>query len=278
MIIHNRIESNHNPKIKLVKSLADNKGRTESGLFTVEGYINILEALNAGFVPEMVFVSNKIRENDKEYLSQIENLLPDSLARHHFYEVSDLVFINMTDSVTPQGITAIFRQFVCSLQEIMEGANYLLLLDEVKDPGNLATIIRTADAANFGGVVMTSDCTDVFSPKAVRASMGSLFHTKHAYIPKESEKIKKSLELIKNNGFQIAAAHTYANNSLYNVEFPWKVIFVIGNETKGIRDEILNISDIKFRIPMPGKAESLNAAVSSAVIMFEMVRRNNKVF
>lgn len=241
------ITSKDNPCIKYVKKLYKKSFRDEAGLFLAEGDRLVSDAAKSGAVIESLFVTEKY--------SGV------SIVAENVYTVCDRVMEYICDTSTPQGILAVIRKQSYSKADISEPA---VICDRVSDPGNLGTIIRTADAAGFGSVVVLPGCADAFSPKVVRASMGSVFH-----IPV----IECDFEDI--SGMNLLCADL--NNSSYIYEFDFKQPFgvVIGNEANGVSKDIMNACDYRIKIPMPGKSESLNAAVSFSVIAFEALRQRS---
>ena len=147
----------------------------------------------------------------------------------------------------------------------------LVYLDGIQDPGNLGTIIRTCDASGVGGIVLSPYCADVFNPKVVRSTMASLFNVDMAVCDKEV------FDVLKGSGFRVFATSLDESICHYDADFSDKCVIVIGNEANGVRDEILSLSYQNIKIPMVGKAESLNAAVAAGITLYEVFRqRRNK--
>lgn len=148
---------------------------------------------------------------------------------------------------------------------------FIIILDEIQDPGNMGTIIRTADAFGASGVVLTPNCVDIYNPKVVRSTMGSLFHIPIAQV---EDKIQL-IEELKNKHVKIYATSLESANYVYDIDFRRDFALVIGNESKGISQQILDLADNIVKIPIMGNAESLNAAIASSIIMYETVRQRS---
>ena len=191
-----------------------------------------------------------------------------------FDVVSDSIFETLSDTKTPQGILAVVKQQPYSFEELLgkEKASFLLILDHLQDPGNLGTIFRTAEAAGVTGILLSKDCVDVYNPKVIRSTMGAVFRMPFLYVEDLPEKIK---ELQKEN-IKTYAAHLRGENAYDEEDYTTGCAFLIGNEGNGLRDEVADCADCLIRIPMEGEAESLNAAVAAAVLMFEAGRQRRK--
>ncbi len=249
------ITSASNAKIKYVRSLTQKKAREENGEYTVEGIKSVRDAVNSDRDITAIYVSFSFF--DKEHFDYPENI---TLCR-----VSDNIFEKMCDTKAPQGILAVIRISDDCDFEITDGA--YIYCDTVQDPGNLGTIIRTADAAGFNGGLLSEGCADLYNPKTVRSSMGSFFNTQ-VWRNVNYEKIAE----LKSSGFNIIGG-TLSDQSIDYREASYKkpLIIVVGNEANGIRDEVLKICT-HVKIPILGKAESLNAGVAAAILMYERVR------
>ena len=252
------IISRENQIIKLIKALKDRNGRKKYGLFFIEGLKIVEEA--AFFVPERIhyIILNKsfaelYKERLKEYSKNFECIiLPDSL----FKEISD--------TKTPQGILAVLKIKQLFINDFSFKNEHIIILDSVRDPGNIGTIIRTAEAMGFDSIFLTKGCTDIYSPKVTRSTMGSIFRTR-IY----ENCLKEDICLLKKQGYSIISA-ALKNNSIFlnDINTHKKSAIVIGNEADGISDDLISISDIIVKVPMKGKTESLNAAVAAAIIMY----------
>ncbi|MDY3927748.1 MAG: RNA methyltransferase [Clostridia bacterium] len=255
-----RISSSKNDKYKFFKSLKTKKYRTDSNSYTVEGKKSVVDAINSDERILSVIVSEDFYENN-------EFSYPDNT---DIYIVGNEIFSNLSSTENPQGIIAVLSQSD-NIELALDKEKAYIYCDHIQDPGNLGTIIRTADAAGFGGVLLSKDCVDLYNPKTVRSSMGSFFHIK-----KLSDFTAEALSEYKKQGFSIVCGVLSDRTIEYTkADFSKPVIIVIGNEANGISNEILAISDVNIKIPIDGNAESLNAAVAAAIIMYE-VRRQRK--
>ena len=155
------------------------------------------------------------------------------------------------------------------IDEILGSTNYLLIMDSIQDPGNLGTMIRTADAAGFTGMIISKGCVDVYNPKVLRSTMGSIFRMPLCF----TDKLENVLENIKLKGIRVYASHLSAKESCYEINMTNNIAIIIGNEANGISNEILPYADKLIKIPMYGRTESLNASIAAGILMFECVRQ-----
>ena len=239
------ITSKNNQQLKNVRKLLESaKYRKETGLFVVEGE-RLFKEVPEGLIAQ-VYVSEKFQGN-----------LPDE----KICEVVDAeIFKGISDTVSPQGILAVVRKPRFAEEDAPEGK--VILLDGVRDPGNMGTIIRTAEAAGVRAVYLSPDCADIFNPKVVRSTMGSIFRVPvfYADLLEVIKKFKESKKAV--YGTSLEADKFYDEVSLSDAGI------VIGNEANGISREVLSSVTCNVKIPMKGKVESLNAAVCAAVLMF----------
>ena len=333
------ISSKDNQTIKEIKKLKESKYRKEK--FIVEGFKMLQEAVNEGADIEIVVVktgNKELLENVNKLLERLNqsyetrNELIGGLSQNHeaknepmknqerknellaykyvkrlprIIEVTENVFMQLTDVKTPQGVLAVIsknvedkvsnfenvngnenenenenenkndalkdgvnsRKIDC-LNKINTGADYILAVDGVQDPGNLGTIIRTADSANLKQILVSKDTVDAYSPKVIRSTMGSIYRVKIV----ECENLADVLDELKKHKFQIVSTSLDTENSIYDIDYRKKVV-VIGNEGNGVSKEIQDLSDYKVKIPMLGKTESLNASVATGIMIYEYVRQ-----
>lgn len=262
------ISSAQNPLVKEVKSLKNRKNREEKGLFFVEGARLVEEAFSSGAEISRVFVS-------EQYASSRSNGGTDLAARQGVdaYILPDKLFKEISDTDNPQGIIAVIKVQKYELEDIIpRPERFFVILDAVRDPGNMGTIIRTADAAGVGGIILSSDCVDIYNPKVLRATMGSVFHIPFFVSPHLNEDIAR----LKEKGIKVYAAHLKGKTSFYDVPMNEGVAIVIGNEANGISEEIAAASDMLVKIPMPGRSESLNASIAAGLLIYEVVRQRMK--
>ncbi len=247
------ITSTKNPTYKHIKSLKTKKARHENRQYTVEGIKSVKDAIFAGADIAYIAMSDKITEN-----IECENI----------YVIPDELFAGLCDTETPQGVIAVIN--MPEDTDKTYDKNLYLYCDRVTDPGNMGTIIRICDAVNCG-LLLSVGTVDIYNPKTVRASMGSFFHTDI----KEGISVTK-LEKLKNDGFKIISGSLGKDTIDYrNANYDGKTVIVAGNEANGICEEILNISDLRVKIPIWGNAESLNVGVASALLLYE-ARKNDE--
>ena len=251
-----KITSRDNQVLKTIRSLHRKKGRADSGLYFAEGARLTDDALVS--VPEnvhYVIVSENFYEKNTDYINSLDN------SGKKVYITEDKLFADICDTETPQGIAAVLEIPKEPLLDF-SAMNYVLILDGVSEPGNMGTIIRTAEAAGIDGICLMNDCVDIYSPKVVRSAMGSVFRTK--FIRANND----TLENLKVNGFKIAATALYNSMPIEDAVFDGKRAIVIGNEARGVSDDVLSLADMSVRIDMCGKVESLNAAVAAGIAMY----------
>lgn len=252
------ITSTSNAKYKYIKSLLKKKFRYENGEYTVEGIKSVRDALDAGAV-RAVAVSEEFCKSTRLDFCGAE-----------VYRVSDDIFPSLCDTQTPQGIIGIVPMHESTAP--FDTSKVYIYCDCLQDPGNAGTIIRTADAAGMGGVIFSKGSVDIYSPKTVRASMGSFFHTDI-----RSGADTAVLEGMKNAGFNIICTALCADTVSYtSVDMTQPSVIVIGNEANGVSGEVLDMSSARVKIPIYGRAESLNAGVAAAVMMYEAARQRER--
>lgn len=256
------ITSSSNNKIKQIIQLKKKaRARMEAGLFLVEGIKMVEEALLFGI--NEVFVSES---REEELLSHHGKVLQAVT-----YEVvSDKLFQEMSDTVTPQGILATVKMPEYSIASILsKPEGHLILLENVRDPGNLGTIIRSAEGAGATGVILSKESADIFNPKVIRSTMGSVFRVPFCYV----EDLKETISHMKKREIGIYAAHLKGEKAYESFDYTKPCAFLIGNEANGLTDEISALADTYVRIPMAGQVESLNAAIAASILMFEVARQ-----
>lgn len=253
------ITSTSNEQVKNIIQLKEKaKVRRQKKLFVVEGIKMFREIPKDKLVS--VFVSEKFEKENEELLSHTDYIL-----------LSDSVFKKISDTVTPQGILAVVKQNEFTVEDIIERRDKerscIVVLDRLQDPGNLGTIVRTGEGAGITGIVMSNDSVDLYNPKVIRSTMGSVFRVPVAVVLDLQDAIKK----MKQNGIETYAAHL--NGMEYQKgAFGKDIALLIGNEAKGLSDEVSVMADKLIKIPMEGKVESLNAAVATAILMYEARR------
>lgn len=251
------IQTTRNKNYKYIKSLKQKKTRMAEKRFTVEGEKSVSDAVKAEKSIFLIAVSESFYNN-------VSFNYPHGV---RIAVIKDELFNGLCDTVTPQGILAVINIDIRDEFRADKSKIYIYC-DNISDPGNLGTIIRTADAAGAGGVLLSPGCADLYSPKTVRSSMGSFFN-----IDIWTDVDKNSLESAKQEGFRLYAGALRNDSSIYTeMDYTSPSIIIVGNEANGVSEEILSISE-HIIIPIEGKAESLNAAVAAAVIIYEAVRQ-----
>lgn len=256
------ITSTSNQQVKnLLQLQKKSKVRKEQGVFVVEGVRMFREAPADWIIKTYV---------SQEFLKKEEA----SVLKDREYEiVEDRVFKTMSDTMTPQGILAVVKQPSNSLEILLDApAPFFMVLENIQDPGNLGTILRTAEGAGVTGILMSRDTVDIFNPKTIRSTMGSVYRVPFLYV----EDICETVRELKNKGICTYAAHLKGTGSYDEQDYTKGTAFLIGNEGNGLTDQLSDLADTYIRIPMYGQLESLNAAVASAVLMYETQRQRRK--
>lgn len=254
------ISSTSNPQVKrLLQLQKKSKARNEEKVFIVEGLRMFVE------VPaervEKVYVSESLYNKKKQELE---------LQRFSYEVLSDSVFQHVSDTKTPQGILCVVKQKVQNIDELLNVKNPLfMVLDNLQDPGNLGTIVRTAEGAGVDAVFLSKESVDIYNPKTIRSTMGSIYRMPVVYV----DDLLELLDTFKGKGVKSYAAHLEGKNSYDQECYKEGTAILIGNEGNGLRDEVSNKADIWVQIPMKGQVESLNAAIAASVLMFEVARQ-----
>ena len=268
------ITSMANTQMKKINKLKKQiHARRQEGLFVVEGWKMVSEALSHGLVANL-FVREQERESYESRLCEagcqvIPKDIPVAFA-------ADSVFRQLSDTVAPQGILAVVRMPRYDREKIVQaqaGGIYeqakLLVLENIQDPGNMGTILRTAEGAGISGIVLGKGCVDLFNPKVVRATMGSLFRVPYYFCGD----IIFEVAALKERGFTFYAAHLQGEKAYCEPDYQGQLGILIGNEANGLSEELSALADVKVKIPMEGRLESLNAAISAALFAYEVHRK-----
>lgn len=258
------ITSTANAQVKnLIQILSKPKTRREQGVFAVEGIKMFLETPRDRLVK--TYVSEKF----------ISNPALSIYVEGCSYEVvKDEVFRHISDTVTPQGILAVVKRKETTLNDIFsrDKGNIFLILEDIQDPGNLGTIVRTAEGAGVSGIVMTKNTVDIYNPKVIRSTMGAIYRVPFMY----TDNMESVIRTLKDKNTVIAAAHLDGDKYYYDEDFTGNTAFIIGNESNGISEELSSYADLLVKIPMQGKVESLNASVAASILMYEAYRQCGK--
>lgn len=258
------IESSANGKYKKIqKWMKQSRARRKDKVFVVEGWKMVREALERGLVLQL-YCSQREQSRCKEMLG---NNRDEAVAVEL---MSDTLFSKLSDTVTPQGILGVVKMPLYDRESIISQQNAkLLCLEDIQDPGNLGTMLRTAEGAGMSGIVLSGGCVDPFNPKVVRSTMGALFR-----IPMYTcENMAEEMCYLQTRGFRFYAAHLRGTKIFTEESYEGSIGILIGNEANGLSDKVADQAEIKVRIPMEGELESLNAAVSAALLMYEVHRK-----
>ena len=256
------ISSKDNELVKHIKKLKDKKYRDESNEYIIEGVKLIEEAVNENAKIKKIIVCE-----DTTRTYEIPTNVMLEIAKYECVYVTDKIFSSITQVTNPQGIMAIIEKNTEN-QEIDYTEDVIVVLDDVQDPGNLGTILRTVDSIGLKQIIVSKETADAFNPKVVRSTMGAIFRIRII----EVEDLKQTIKEMKKHHFKLMATSLQTENSIYDIDFNKKII-VIGNESNGVSQEIQDMADEKAKIPMLGKTESLNASVAAGIVMYEYVRQ-----
>lgn len=256
------ITSKENEVIKQIKKLKEKKYRDETGCFIVEGIKLVKEALQEKMKIQTIVICEECIQDGT--ISQ--NLLYE-IAKQNCLYVSAKVFEILTDVTNPQGILAVVHK---PMPKIQTKEEIIFALDGIQDPGNLGTILRTLDSAGMHQIILSKDTVDPYNPKVVRSTMGGIYRIQINQV----ENLVETLKEYQKEGYQVVTTSLQAEKNIYQAEYHDKII-VIGNEANGVSKEVENLANETIKIPMLGKAESLNAAVATSIIIYEYVRRIN---
>lgn len=248
------ITSKNNPVVKAAAFLKEKKGRARTGTFLVEGEKMTAECIAAGLEIERVFLSERCSEDFEKRL--LEDLASRGGTAEKVVWLSESAFCALSDEKTPQGVACVVK---IPKNDPIPPRGDCLLLDGIADPGNLGTIIRTANAAGYKQLYLVS-CADEYSPKCVRASMSGIFFVETYDVSRE-----EALRLLQ--GVPIFAADMCGENVFF-CAVPEKIALAIGNEANGLSSEVRSAASRVVSVPMQGKQESLNAAVAAALTMY----------
>ncbi|QZY56301.1 23S rRNA (guanosine(2251)-2'-O)-methyltransferase RlmB [Crassaminicella profunda] len=267
-----KINSSDNGTIKHVRELKKRKYRQKYEEYIVEGIRIIRDALqNNKEIKYILFAEELYTTSGGEEL--LHELMENNIK---IYEIPNNIYMHLSDTQNPQGIMAVLPIESYHIDEVIDSSkNLFLVLDRVQDPGNLGTIIRTADAAGINAVILTKGCVDLYNLKTIRSTMGSIFHFPIVHGGETIEIIKH----LKSKNIKIVSTSLETDKYYDEVDYNESTAFVIGNEANGVLKEVLESSDELVKIPMIGKAESLNASIAASIIMYEAVRqkRNQKI-
>lgn len=255
------ITSNHNPKVKLIRALLGrSRERRDAGAFVAEGVRLVEEAVHANWPMRSVLFDETISERGRSLVGKLISQAVD------VEEVSSSVMKSMSETETPQGILAVlgFHEF-----PMPESPNFILIPDQIRDPGNLGTLLRSAAATGVQAVIIPPETTDAFAPKVLRSGMGT-----HFRLPIHSMGWEEIGEIVNSASLQAYIADM-DGESCWETDLKKSIALIIGSEADGASESARKIATGKLSIPMSGNVESLNAAVAGSVLMFEVVRQRS---
>lgn len=256
------ISSTSNVKVKNLINLKKNaRARKKESCFLVEG-------------PRMFFEIPKNRVKECYLTEEFANRYVKELEDWKYELISENVCRHISDTKTPQGVIAVVKREEPSIKELLnkEKNPCFFLLENLQDPGNLGTIIRTAEGAGVTGIIMNKETVDIYNPKVIRSTMGAVFRVPFVIV----DSLTEVITLLKEKGISVYAGHL-KGDVFYKQDYRSGSAFLIGNEGNGLTDEITALADYKIKIPMKGKVESLNAAVSATILMYETMRQREFV-
>lgn len=245
------ISSVKNPRIILWKSLLSRKGREAVNAFIVEGTRMVQEALASSFEVKAVLIR--------------EDFIPPFAVQQDIpvYSLSVHVFSAVTDTRTPQGIAAVLTK-----RSLPLSGKRFVAMDAVQDPGNVGTIVRTADAAGFDGIILGPECADLFSPKVLRSTMGSIFRMGFSF----PQNLVETMQKFRSQGYSVISSQLDGDSFYEREKVSSSFILIIGNEGNGISEAVRKTATHHLRLPMRGGAESLNAAVAAGIMMYDLTK------
>lgn len=257
------ITSKDNPLIKsIIKLSKSSKERKKQGLFVAEGLRLCIDAMLSGCEVYALLVTKNAVQKHQQYLSKLIKYSNSA------YSVSDSIFSSISDTKTPQGVMCVIKILdKPTLFDKIKSNVKFLALENIQDPSNLGTILRTGEAVGIDGFVLSQDCCDIYSPKVVRGSMGAVFRIPYLTVDSVKNYLSAHSELA-----SFAAVVDKSVKKITDIDFAAPCIVAVGNEGNGLKQATVNSCSDKFTIPMNGRAESLNASVAASIIMWEMIK------
>lgn len=265
------ITSTSNQKVKqIIQWQTKARTRRQDDLFVAEG-LKMYEEAPMELIRE-VYLTESLLQRMENRQDPAYIIIEEKLKCTGYELVSEEVFARMSDTRTPQGILAVLRRPIYELDKLLKADKPLLiLLEDLQDPGNLGTIVRTGEGAGITGVIMSADTVDIYNPKTIRSTMGSIFRVPFVYV----EDIGQTVRVLQENGICVYAAHLQGQDYYSSFSFTGGTAFLIGNEGNGLCRETADLADSYLKIPMEGQVESLNAAIAASLLMYEAHRQRN---
>lgn len=256
------ITSGSNSRIKqLVLWNSKAKERKKDDIFLVEGIKMFLEAPKE-IVKEVYVSEGFLKKADVKVMEKLKEL--------PFEEVKEELFGKISDTKTPQGILCVLKRPDYTMADILgQKTPFIVILEDLQDPGNLGTILRTGEGAGISGVLMSKDTVDIYNPKTIRATMGSIYRVPFLYVDSLDEAVGE----LQKKQIKVYAAHLKGKKTYEEHKFTTGTAFLIGNEGNGLKDKTASLADEYLRIPMEGQVESLNAAIATSILMYETLRQ-----
>ncbi len=262
------ITSTSSSQVKHVMSLlSKSKERKKNNEYVVEGIRMVSEVPVDSLVK--IYMSERFQNNNPEYVTEL--VRKQGITTDIIEIVADNVFDRMSQIQTPQGIMAVVKMKDNSLSDMFTDNPLLILVENLQDPGNLGTILRMGEGAGVTGVVMSSNTVDIYNPKTIRSTMGSIFRVPFVY----AEDFENAVIECRKAGIKVYAAHLEGKNTYLGEDYSKGTAFLIGNEGNGLTEDITKQADILIRIPMKGEVESLNAAIACTILTYEAVRQRS---
>lgn len=256
------ISSKENELVKHIKKLKEKKYRDINQEYIIEGIKLIKEAIEEKAEIKQIIVCDNCLNTEV-----IPKDIMYEIAKYECIYVTEKIFISISDVSTPQGILAIVKR-KGKETKIDYTQDIMVILDDIQDPGNLGTILRTVDSVGLNQIIVSKGTADCYNSKVIRSTMGAIFRVNII----ESEDLETTLKQIQQNNFKLVVTSLQTKKSLYDIKFNKKAI-IIGNEANGVEKKIQDMADEKIKIPMLGKTESLNASVATGVVLYEYVRQ-----
>lgn len=271
------ITSTSNQRIKQIAQWQTKaKQRRQDGIFLAEGSKMYEEAppelIREVFLTKGMLEQLKSRAAAEGAAQDRAHYIEEKLSRTGYETVSEEVFVRMSDTRTPQGILTVLNRPVYEMKDLVRGdCPLLLLLEDIQDPGNLGTMVRTGEGAGITGVIMSSQTVDIYNPKTIRATMGSIYRVPFLYV----EDLGETVRSLRKNNIHVYAAHLQGRTYYSSLSFREGTAFLIGNEGNGLRRETAMLADSYLKIPMEGEVESLNAAIAASLLVYEAHRQRH---
>lgn len=263
------ITSLQNPKIKQLIRLRDRRERDETGLYLIEGYRELLRFHETKHQAEILYYCPELFLGENEQ-SLIEGLKANGA---ELMPCTPDVFRKISYRDRPDGLLGVAKQNRRGLKDLekilpKDRAPFLVVAEAIEKPGNLGTILRSSDAAGVDALIVCDQCTDLYNPNVVRASVGTLFT-----VPVFEATSEQAIRFLKEKGIHIAAATPHAEMEFTHADFKQPLALAIGTEQLGLSDQWMQQADLQVRIPMCGRADSLNAAMASVILLYEVLRQ-----